>query len=239
MTRHNDWNVQDEIFPMFEFILPMFESIFGHDTMNKVPFTIKNVRNCDAAPIIDFRHSQIILDTDPSLYERVAFQMAHELTHYAVKKNADPKLLFCTIAPFEEAAAEAMALYVLKLCTEQWENCKLCREYAMEFETLRKYKYNEASGASPKDYGEWEKLCNDYDYLYTHPVPRPNISVMRNTLYDAFVQFPHDIGILIKYPLFIRNAPYEKLIDEDAWKAADPANASFISAICAIQPKVK
>lgn len=239
MIKHNNWNVQNEIFPLFKFVLPMFESIFGQAIMEKEQCTIYIDMTCVIAPLTAFNPTRIILNVESCCFNQVIFQLAHELTHYAVRQNTDYQYTNCAIAAFEEPAAEAMSLYILKLCAEHWVNCDFYQynlEYAKSFETYRVREYNKASGTKPNDYGEWTSICNGFTGYLTSDSQRPNVSAMRNALYDAFVQFPDDIGLFIKYPLYMRSIPYEKLIDEPAWKTAEPSKTSFITSICAVQP---
>ena len=194
---------------------------------------------CATAPVIAFNPTRIILKTESCRFNQVIFQLAHELTHYAVRQNTSYQYTNCAIAAFEEPAAEAMSLYILKLCAERWVNCDFYQynlDYAKNFETYRVCKYNEVNGGNPNNYCEWTSICNGFTGGLISDSQRPNVSAMRNALYDAFAQFPADIGLFIKYPLYMRSNPYEKLIDETAWKTAEPSKTSFITSICAVQP---
>ena len=241
MITYNNWTVQDDIFPLFKYILPMFESIFGQATMSKEPCSVYIDMNCSTAPVTAFNTTRIILKVKPGCFNQVVFQLGHELTHYAVRQTTNYQYTNCPIAAFEEPAAEAIALYILKLCAETWIRCSLYQyntDYAKCFEAYRLDRYNEAAGIVPNNYGEWTSICNKFTGSLTSDTQRPNVSIMRNTLYDTFIQFPADIGLFIKYPLYIRSIPYEKLIDETIWRTAEPLKSSFISSICAIQPAV-
>lgn len=242
MIKHNNWTVQNDIFPLFKFVLPMFESIFGQAVMAKEQCTVYIDMTCTTAPLIAYNPTRIILKAEWCRFNQVIFQLAHELAHYAVRQNTDYQRTNCAIAAFEEPAAEAMSLYILKLCAEQWENCDYYQynlDYAKNFETYRFCKYSDVKGRKPNDYSEWTSICNGFTGSLVSDSQRPNVSSMRNTLYDAFVKFPADIGLFIKYPIYIRSIPYEKLIDETAWKTAEPSKTSFITSICTVQPMIK
>lgn len=239
MITYNNWTVQNEIVALFKFVLPIFESIFGQAVMVKEPCAVYIDLACATAPITAFEPTRIILKVEPRFFAQVVFQLAHELTHYAVRQNTSYQYKNCAIAAFEEPAAEAMSLYTLKLCAEQWVNCDLYQnnlDYAKNFEAYRVNIYNQVKGGNPNNYIEWTSICNGYTGSLVTDLQRPDVSAMRNVLYDAFVQFPADIGLFIKYPLYIRGIPYEKLIDEVAWKNAEPSKTSFITSICAVQP---
>ena len=238
MVTQNNWTVQNEIFPLFKFVLPMFESIFGQAVMAKEQCAVYLDMTCATAPLIAFNPTRIILKAESCYFSQVIFQLSHELTHYAVRQNTGYQYSNCAIAAFEEPAAEAMSVYILKLCAEWWTNCDYYQDnpdYAKSFEEYRFYEYNKVNGKKPNNYSEWASICDAFTGSLVSDSQRPNVSAMRNTLYDAFVKFPADIGLLIKYPLYMRNIPYEKLIDEIAWKTAEPLKTSFITSICAVQ----
>ena len=208
--------------------------------MSKGPCNVYIDMNCAIAPVTESNPTRIILKAEPSCFDQVVFQLGHELTHYAVRQITNYHTN-CHIAAFEEPAAEAMSLYFLKLCAETWTGCSLYQnypDYAKCFDTYRVDRYNEATGIVPDNYSEWRSICNGFTGNITSDAQRPNVSIMRNTLYDVFINFPTDIGSFIKYPLYMRSIPYEKLIDETAWKTAEPLKSHFISSICAIQPAV-
>lgn len=239
MIKHNNWTVQDEIFPLLKLILPMFESIFGKDVMAKEHCEVSIDMNCSTAPRIEFKPTRIILKAEHGHFCQVIFQLAHELSHYAVRQNTDYQYINCAIAAFEEPSAEAMSMYILKLCAESCSNSELYKDYPDYAKNFKKYHdsiYNEVSGRNPSDYSEWTIICEGFSGDLTSDLQRPNVSAMRNTLYDAFAKFPAEIGLFIKYPLYIRSIPFEKLIDETAWKTAEPSKALFINSICSIQP---
>lgn len=241
VNKYNNWTIQDNIYPLFEFVLPMFESLFGNAAMAKEGCEVFIDLNCTTAPITYYRPTRIVLKAEPCYYAQIIFQLAHELTHYAVRQNTSCQYENCVITAFEESAAEAMALYILKLSTEQWVDCSLYQispNFAENFEKYRKDIYYTVSGNKPQNYDEWLTVCNGFTGKLTADWQRPNVSKIRNELYDAFVQFPDDIGSIAKYPLYIRNSPYEKLIDEDVWKVAEPSKSKFITAICAAQPMI-
>ena len=239
MITHNNWIVQNEIFPLFKFVLPMFETIFGQAVMANERCAVYIDMNSATAPVTAFVPTRIILNTESGRFSKVIFQLAHELTHYAVRQNTGYQYTNCAIAAFEEPAAEAMSLYILKLCAERWINCDLFQynlDYAKHFETYRICIYNKVNGVNPNNYCEWTSICNGFTGSLISDSQRPNVSTMRNTLYDTFVQFPADIGLFIKYPSYMRSVPFEKLIDETAWKTAEPSKTLFITSICAVQP---
>ena len=241
MIIYNNWTVQDDIFPLFKFVLSIFESIFGQVIMSKEPCNVYIDVNCATAPVTTSNPTRVILNVGSTCFDKLVFQLGHELTHYAVRQVTNYQYTNCAISAFEEPAAEAMSLYVLKRCAETWTGCSLYQnypDYAKCFDTYRVDIYNEVTGTVPDNYNEWISICNGFTGVLTSDVQRPNVSIMRNTLYDVFIKFPTDIGSFIKYPLYMRSIPYEKLIDETAWKTAEPLKSHFISSICAIQPVV-
>lgn len=241
MITYNNWTVQNEIFSLFKFVLPMFESIFGQDIMAKEQCAVYIDNTCATAPVTAFNPTRIILKAEACHFDQVIFQLAHELTHYAVRQNTGYQYTNCAIAAFEEPAAEAMSLYILKFCSEQWVNCDFYQynlDYEKNFESYRVCIYNGVNGRNPNNYSEWTSICDGFTGSLISDSQRPNVSTMRNTLYDAFVKFPADIGIFIKYPLYMRRNPYDKLIDETTWKTVEPSKMSFITSICAVQPVI-
>jgi hypothetical protein len=239
---HCNWSVQKEIYPLFKFVLPMFEGIFGVDVMSKEMCSVYVDMNCPTAPVITFNPTRIILRAEPCYWCQVVYQLSHELTHYAVRQNTNYQYTNCAIAAFEEPACEAMAIYICKLCSEQWENCKYSscnKDWGANFEKYRESLYNDASGSTQCDtYQEWTSLCSAYTGSLTSVSQRPEQSAMRNHLYDSFIQMPDMISEFIEYPLHIRSIPYEKLIDSSAWAAQSPDSEKLIRAICSIQPQV-
>lgn len=237
----NNWIVQRDLLVLFEFVLPIFESIFGQAVMSNEPCEVYIDTACMTAPIFTFNPTRIILTTIPTDFCNVIFQLAHELTHYAIRQSIGSQYISCASAAFEESAAEAMSLYILNRCSEQWESCAYYM-YNQGFAAhLKKYKndyYDNTGGKRPDSYGEWFNICIGFSGGLTSGAKRPDVSIMRNVLYDAFIKLPSDIGSLIKYPLYMRGAPFEKMIDENKWKASEPTKAIFIDSICAIQPAI-
>ena len=163
--------------------------------------------------------------------------MAHELTHYAIRKHDDKSIK--TISAFEEPAASAMSLYILKLSAEQWNRCDFSEkqpDYATNFEIYRDKEYMNVKGNIPCDYGEWVSINARYTGTLTSALQRPDVTVMRNHLYDTSVEMPDSIEALIRYPLYLRSD--EKLVDEDRWAIVEPECANFVRKICEIQPTV-
>lgn len=195
--------------------------------------------NCRTAPITCYRPTQIILKAEFHYYVQIVFQLAHELTHYAARQNASNQYENCAITAFEESAAEAMALYVLKLSAEQWVNCSpypINLNFAENFEKYRANIYCAISENKPQNYTELLVVCNGFTGKLTADCQWPNISEIRNVLYDAFIEFLDDSGSIAQYPLYTKSSPYEKLIDENAWKFAEPLKGEFITAVCVAQP---
>lgn len=162
---HNNWTVQNEIFTLFKFVLPMFESIFGQAVMAKEQCAVYIDTTCATAPVIVFTPARIILKAEACHFCQVIFQLAHELPHYAVRQITEYQYINCAIATFEEAASEAMSLYIIKLCAEQWVNCGFYQynlDYAKNFEAYRVCKYDEVNGEKPNNYCEWTSICNGF-----------------------------------------------------------------------------
>lgn len=234
-----NWMVSEEIYSIFKFILPMFEFIFGQEVMSKEPCSISIDRTCATAPITAFDPTRIILNANSTKFCQLIFQMAHELTHYAVRQNTDYQFAICAVSAFEEPACEAMAMYILKMSAEQWEKCDYYQynlDYAKNFENYRISEYNKASDTKPDNYLEWTNICDRFTGRLTDASQRPNVSAMRNYLYDAFVKMPTEISYFIKYPLYLRAMPYDKLIDSSRWVEDEPEHAFFVKTICDIQP---
>ena len=240
MTTHDNWTVQNEVYSLFKFILPMFEHVFGKEVMAYEMCSVVINRN-KPMPITTFNPMKITLQADPNCWNQIAHQLAHELTHYAVRKYTDKNVKICAISAFEEPAANAMSLYILKLCAEQWHKCDLYKinpNYADVFEKSRATMYIEVSGNKPRDYNEWVILDDKYTGKLTSAEQRPDVSEMCNHLYDTFVEMPDSIAVFIRYPLYLRSIPYDKLIEENLWMLNEPESANFIRRICKIQPTV-
>ena len=232
---HNNWSVENELYTLFKFILPMFEDIFGPDIMAKEPCSVY-VDTTRTNPILvtSKQPIQIALMASPSEWWRVVFQLAHELTHYAVRQCTDYRYKTCAISAFEEPAASAITLYILKFCTELWCRCEYCQidpDYTKFFEYYRNYEYVSVGGNKPNTYKEWLEI--DAKYATSE---RPDDSIIRNHLYDTFIDMPNSIATFIRYTSYLCPKPYEKLIDESKWVLSEPESAVFIKRICEIQP---
>lgn len=152
MITHKNWTVQEDINPLFKFILPMLESVFGQAVMEAESCTVTIDMNYPTAPLTVFNTTRIILKAEPTAFCQVIRQLAHELTHYAVRQNTDYQYSTCAIAAFEEPACEAVAMYILKLCAEHWKACDyhpFNLNYAQNFERYRSDIYNDATGERP------------------------------------------------------------------------------------------
>ena len=130
-------------------------------------------------------------------------------------------------------------MYILKKCAEQWQICNYydaAPDYAMHIDSYRINVYSNASGSSPKTYSEWLDICDGFTGRLVSSDQRPNVSMMRNYLYDIFVEMPTEISAFIRYPLYLRPIPYEKLIDDNLWASNEPGAINFVKKVCAIQP---
>ncbi|MEA4849274.1 MAG: hypothetical protein VB106_18735 [Clostridiaceae bacterium] len=209
--------------------------------MSKEPCSIHIDRDYTTAPITVFNPTRIILKVEPTCFNQLIFQLAHELTHYAVRQNTDYQYETCAIPAFEEPACEAMSMYILKLSAEQWEKCDYYHyntDYAKHIENYRVREYNKVIGTTPDTYSEWTNLCAGFTGQLTDDLQRPNVSALRNYLYDTFVEMPTEISSFIKYPIYLRAMPYDKLIDSSRWIENEPEHTLFIKTICAIQPSI-
>ena len=95
---------------------------------------------------------------------------------------------------------------------------------------------SKVGGTKPNTYSEWTSICIGFTGQLTDDSQRPNVSVMRNYLYDTFVEMPTEISSFIKYPLYLQSIPYDKLIDSSRWTENEPEHTLFVNTICAIQP---
>jgi hypothetical protein len=237
-----NWQVQSDLSILFRFVLPMFERIFGQSIMSKEACTVFSDLDCPTAPVTAFNPTRIILKAEPSYWSQVVYQLSHELTHYAVRQKTNYQYSNCAIAAFEEPACEAMALYIEKLCSENWSNCEYSSwdsNWGANFEVYRKAVYEKVSGeAHCRTYHEWINLCSAYTGSLTVDAQRPDVSAMRNHLYDSFVQMPYAIAAFIEYPLYMRTIPFEMLIDTENWSKTDYSSKPFIQAVCSIQPDI-
>lgn len=240
--KHINWRVQIEIYPLFKFIIPMFEKIFGKEIMNRESCEVYIDIAYTPTPIITFNPTRIIINATSIYWCQVIFQLAHELTHYAIRQKTNYQFRNCAIAAFEEPVCEAMAMYILKLCAEQWNNCdyyKTDPNWGVNFEKYRIDIYNIINDTNRlSTYEQWKSLCEKYTVQNSPISQRPNVSAMRNYLYDTFVSMPDDIALLIEYPLYVRDKPYNLLIDINKWENERPLSSPFIKSICAIQPIV-
>jgi len=243
---YNNWKVQDTIYPLFKHVLSLFEGIFGQKLMNEASCYVYVDSNCATAPIILSSPMRIVLKASHSCPCAFIFELAHELTHYAIKQRTDNEYVnTCAVAAFEEPACSAMSLYILKLYSERLDdnmlcqnNCRFTTEKSLKknLENYRKDRYLENEQDSCKTYKEWTSICNRFTGQITSACERPKVGKMRNHLYDSFVQMPDRIIDFIDYPLYLRSIPFDKLIDSDKWKADKPQSAEFIQKICEIQP---
>lgn len=240
--QHGNWKVQANIYPLFKFVLPMFEGIFGQAIMCKEQCSVYVDMDCSTAPITAFNPTRIILKAEPCYWCQVIRQLAHELTHYVVRQKTNYQYNNCAVAAFEEPACEAMAMYILKLCSKQWSTCDYYQRdtnWGINFENYRRDIYNNACGSARcGTYTEWTSICEGFTGGLTSDSQRPIVSSMRNYLYDSFVQMPEEISSFIEYPLYLRSIPYDKLIDTDKWEIDRPNASAFIKTICAIMPAV-
>jgi len=244
-----NWNVHNIIHPLFIFILPMFENLFGKDIMGNEQCHVYVDAACAIAPIILHNPKRIVLRSNNICTCALVFELAHELTHYAIMQRTNNRYgSTCAVAAFEEAACEAMSLYTLKLCSEQWPdatecNCRLFpteKNLNNNFENYRaKIYFNVSITSNYSTYEEWSSICDKFTGRLTSTTQRPDVSAMRNHLYDSFVQMPSEIINILDYPLYLRNIPFDKLIDDDRWKVDKPRSATFIKEICSIQPVLK
>lgn len=73
MITHNNWDVQNDIFPLFKFVLPMFETIFGQAVMAKEQCAVYIDMNCTTQPITTFNPTRIILKAESCRFNQVIF----------------------------------------------------------------------------------------------------------------------------------------------------------------------
>jgi len=243
MIKHKNWLIQQNIYLLFKFVLPMFEVIFGEAIMSKEACCVEIDENNPAAPIFVTNSNpiRIILSANHKFWCQVIYQLSHELTHYAVRQNTIYQYATCAVSAFEEPAAESMSMYIIKLCGEQWDNCDLYSNnpgYAKYLDEYKRNIYANINGEKPKTYSEWEYISKGYTGTHVNGAGRPNVSIMRNYLYDTFVDMPSAIEAFIRYPLYLHSIPYELLIDGVRWEEHEPENTEFIRKICSIQPQM-
>lgn len=174
-------------------------------------------------------------------WSRFTYELAHELTHYAIrqqKKNKDVYLNW-----FEETICEAMSMYILRLVATRWSECPLyalknkfgqsLEKFGQSFENYRNDIYNKTSDSILKKCSSYAELKRIEDDCYNDRIGR---SIDRNYLYDTFVSMPNDIKNVIYYTQYIKLNGLQ--VDFDAWKTDNRHIEPFIVELGSIQPQI-
>jgi hypothetical protein len=245
MTKNNDSAfIMDPItsgekrnmFPLFSFTHGLLVDIFGDSIMNSECCIVFNDPTAEC-PMLITNSSPIKMRTvtkrNYRSWAQIVYQLAHELTHYAIRQYKTDKNIF--INWFEETVCEAVSLCVLRFASEKWDRCALQTENH-EYSTSFMQYYNDKYTAIGEDK---LSLCRSKDDLYTiekdsqTPEGRLARSKQRNYLADTLFQMPHEIVTCARYTLFIRGIE----IDFEKWKSSE-YNSPLVPHLESIQPRI-
>ncbi len=191
----------------------------------------------EESPILTYDNlPKIILPTKDNLWCQIIFQLSHEICHYIFRFKREDQYKKNAAHRYEEIVCETMSLIILKMCAENWKECKISLNkpiYKLNIESylnnqLRKreimpqikieniYDFNkeEEHAENKRENHYWETY-----YLY-------------NKLINKKIQFK---DILEYYPFKLKNG----YIDFDKWKKECDSKNKSISTLSKIQPQLK
>ena len=222
--------------PLFEFVLGMFKEIFGDEIMFAEPCVVFNDPAAPFPMLVTHSNPIMIRTTasDLKYWSRFIYEVAHELTHYAIRQQKKDKKTI--LRWFEETICEALSMYILRLAHSRWDKCPLYRCNPAYAQALRGYYvdiYNRTSGSvlrrcsSYADLRYIEDTCQD---------DREGRSIDRNYLFDTFISMPNDIKTVIYYTQYIQLNGLQ--VDFDTWKVDNKNSERFIAKLSSIQPAI-
>jgi len=222
--------------PLFEFVFGIFKEIFGDKIMLAEPCIVFNAP-AEPFPMLITNTNPIKIRTtarDLRYWAQFIYQVAHELTHYAIRQQKKDKQII--LSWFEETICEALSIYILQLAHNRWHECLLysCNPaYAQVLEEYYVNIYNRTADSVLK-------RCSSYADLQhietTCQKDREGRSMERNYLFEIFVSMPNDIKVVIYYTQYMQLNGLQ--VDFDSWKVDNKNSEDFITQLSLIQPAI-
>ncbi len=223
---------------LFRFVLSFFEQTFGKTIMTQEFCEVENFPEGSYALFRIFGANPIRIETcafSTDHWAQYVYQLAHELTHYAIRQTKRDKHAD-TIKWFEETLAEAFSLYALHCSGQRWKQCKLHKLNPGYNKSFIDYLKNELS-KPPGDALSRCRTLSDLELVNAAcEEQRQERRAERNGYYALFLQHRLQIKTILKYSWYIQDN--RLLVDFEKWANDDPENAVFIEQLSAIQPSL-
>jgi hypothetical protein len=235
------WTLQmrtskDEVYmrPLFEYVTRLMSDIFSPNDLCYEPCIVYNDATADYPMLIINRIpiEMRINAVDLSYWSQFIFQLAHELTHYVIRKYKPNKNVI--IKWFEETLCEAVSLFVVKMASEHWYECDLFTQNTFYSGSLLDY----FSDCYAKTESSALQLCKTFQDLQaiedSCESQRAKRSIERNYLVDSFLEMPTSVSAIVRYTLFVRG---DIQINFDGWEQSE-YYSPIVPRLRAIQPIV-
>ena len=234
---NNKWKIaffdgSDSVKELHGFLQPEFCRLFGPDVMTNETCVVFNDPTSECPMLITNKTPVMIRlsQVRPNCWAQTVYQLSHEMCHYAFRqKKADKDF---TLKWMEETICEAVSLYALEYCAQNWNKCLLAKRdlgYSRALvsylcdELLREYKNGLMACRAIEQLEAIEKDADE---------KREERRRERNELYYAISRNPTECIHLLDLYQYVNQ---DKLtINFEAWEKDNPA--TLIRYLGRIQP---
>lgn len=227
--RENDENIQG----ILSFLLKIFNEILpiASDEICAVyndPSAESPMLIIDENPIAIRLHLKNTAKRDQCIY-----QLAHELTHYALRQGKEDKNRL--LSWFEETLCEAFSLYVMSIATMRWRECSFYKVDKNYYVKINSYYRGELSKTGDKismctTLGELSMINKNAENN------RQDRYDIRNKTFELFTRLPKDIKEILNYCKYLNEDMLT--INFDRWEK-EGKYPHFVKELAQIQPKIK
>lgn len=221
---------------VFSLLISEFERIFGYNTMNNEKcLTFNDAQAGCPMLIIKSTPIQIRLTLKTlSYWDQTIFQLSHEFCHYAIRQHKVQKE--CTLSWLEEIICEAISLYALQYCAENWNQCSLSAINPNYSQAIFLYLTTELKQKWTRGFRDCKtlELLSQYENEKKAETDRASHRNERNFLYGEIVKNPAGCLSFCQYQNYINSDGVT--INFTAWENDD--SSSLIKALHKIQPYI-
>lgn len=221
------WTVLDDpnfyLNSLLRFIMPVYEDLFGKETMYQEVCLVYNDPGAEC-PMIITNTDPILIRTSVdtlAFWNQTLFHLSHEMMHYAFRQKRQDKN--DVLSWFEEIVCEAMSLYALQYASDHWTACKLSTNDPTYFRYMQSYFDQEMNKVGTNGFRECKTIRQMAEYETIAESDRASHRNERNTLCKEFFKDPGQIKSLLNYSDY-RTEPHRLLIDFDRWCADQPSD---------------
>lgn len=222
---------------LFTFIKKIFINEFGNGLLSSERCMVYNDSNAPC-PMLITNSSPIVIRTcavSLEYWAQYIYQLSHELTHYVIRQKKDDKDNI--LRWFEETLCEAMSLHILKVASEQWDECGLSDldpGYNIWIQDYLQNEYNDIASFGLRNCTTLEELQQIENECQKQRQERIS---ERNYLYELFNKYTSEISVICNYTKYIKDN--KLLIDFKKWALEEPTHVEFINSLSKIQPSIE